>query len=427
LVNERRLRLIMNVPPDPERLILPIDEPPAANVVFDWPTATTEALTRRAELRRQRLVVNRHELELAAARNFLLPQLDLFGRYRVRGFGNNLIDPSGDNDPYGNAYQNLTSGEFNEWQGGLEYSMPVGFRQARAAERNAALRLSRERAMLRAQEQEVVYGLELAIAEAARAHLVMQTNYNRYLAATQQVDSVKLAFEGGRLDLISLLDAQRRLPEAESQHYRSRTEYAIALKNVHFEKGTLLEYLGVIHAEGSWQGLTCGMQPGVSGAEVMIPQGDVVPEQPDPADAPKASGPNDVGPQKAPPPEAPEPQNRQGNTNDSPDRSPTTDTSKNAQGTQPQGAPATPVNDEPKERPIDRPANIPEPIPTPQPTSLFPPATGTVMPPAAGAGMPPAAGAVVPRPGLAKPRRLGSGGPARVAAGAAGMIESDVR
>ena len=429
LVNERRLRLIMNVPPDPERLILPIDEPPAANVVFDWPTATTEALTRRAELRRQRLVVNRHELELAAARNFLLPQLDLFGRYRVRGFGNNLIDPSGDNDPYGNAYQNLTSGEFNEWQGGLEYSMPVGFRQARAAERNAALRLSRERAMLRAQEQEVVYGLELAIAEAARAHLVMQTNYNRYLAATQQVDSVKLAFEGGRLDLISLLDAQRRLPEAESQHYRSRTEYAIALKNVHFEKGTLLEYLGVIHAEGSWQGLICGMQPGVSGAEVMIPQGDGVPEQPDPADAPEVNGPNDPGAKKAQQPDTPEAENRQGKADDAPEQSrsgqspsgqsPITGKSENTQGGRPQGAPATRSNDDPKGRPFDRPANTPEPIPTPKPSSPVPPTTGTVLPPASGA--------TGPRPVPPPLRRLGSGGPARVAAGAAGMIESDVR
>ncbi len=440
LVNERRLRLILNVPTDPERLILPIDEPPAANVVFDWPTATTEALTRRAELRRQRLVVNRHELELAAARNYLLPQLDLFGRYRVRGFGNNLIDPFGDNDPYGNAYQNLTSGEFNEWQAGLEYSMPVGFRQARAAERNAALRLSRERAMLRAQEQEVIYGLELAIAEAARAHLVMQTNYNRYLAATQQVDSVKLAFEGGRLDLISLLDAQRRLPEAESQHYRSRTEYAIALKNVHFEKGTLLEYLGVIQAEGSWQGLIGGMQPGVSGAELMIPQGDAVPEP----DAPKSNGPRDPGAQKAEQPERPEAENRQGKANDAPEQSlsgqslsgqspseqspsgqsssgqsPSTGTSENARGGRPQGAPVSRSNDEPKERPFDRPANTPESIPTPKPSSPVPPTTGPVLPPTTGA--------VGPRPVPPPLRRLGSGGPARVAAGAAGMIESDVR
>lgn len=251
LVNERRLRLIMNVPPDTDRLILPIDEPPTANVVFDWATVTTEALSRRGELRRQRLMVNRAELELTAARNFLLPQLDMFGRYRVRGFGSNLLDIDGDGGRFDNAYQDLTSGDFNEWQAGLEYSLPVGFRQARAAERNANLRLSRERALLRAQQEEVLYGLGLAVAEVDRAYLVMQTNYNRYLAATQQVEAVEAAYEKDGVELIAVLDAQRRLAEAGSQYFRSRTEYALSLKNVHFEKGTLLDYLGVAHAEAT--------------------------------------------------------------------------------------------------------------------------------------------------------------------------------
>ncbi|MBW8883927.1 MAG: hypothetical protein JF612_03935, partial [Planctomycetia bacterium] len=38
----------------------------------------------------------------------------------------------------------------------------------------------------------------------------------------------------------------------ETQYYRSRTEYAVGIKNVHFEKGTLLDYLGVATAEGQW-------------------------------------------------------------------------------------------------------------------------------------------------------------------------------
>lgn len=261
LVNERRLRLILNVPPDSDRLILPIDEPPSASVRFDWAMATSEALYRRGELRRQRLVVSRQELELTAARNFMLPQLDVFGRYRMRGFGGRLLDPSGGNDRFHNAYQDLTSGDFNEFEAGLEYSLPIGFRQARAAVRNSELRLNRERAVLRAQEEEVLYGLSLAVAEVDRAHLLMQTNYNRYLAANQQVTAVEAAYEEDRVELIAVLDAQRRLADAESQNYRSRTEYAIALKNVHFEKGTLLDYLGILYAEGPWPGATLGANP----------------------------------------------------------------------------------------------------------------------------------------------------------------------
>jgi hypothetical protein len=42
-------------------------------VVFDWNEITVEAINRRAELRRQKWMIRRRELELVAARNFVRP------------------------------------------------------------------------------------------------------------------------------------------------------------------------------------------------------------------------------------------------------------------------------------------------------------------------------------------------------------------
>src|SRR5262249_52988242 len=47
-------------------------------------------------------------------------------------------------------------------------------------------------------------------------------------------------------------EAQRRQAEAETEYCLSRSRYAVAIKNVHFVKGTLLEYDGVYLAEGPW-------------------------------------------------------------------------------------------------------------------------------------------------------------------------------
>lgn len=255
LVNERRLRLLMNVPTQSEELIRPAEEPSWANVTFDWTAISAEALVRRAELRRQRWQVKRRELEVIGARNYLMPQLDLVGRYRFRGFGDDLLNPNSNGlPPFDNAFANLTSGDFQEWQVGVEMSMPVGFRQAHAGVRNAELRLLRERYVLDAQEREIVYDLSLAVSELDRAYLVMHTNYNRWVASRQQLAAVEAAFQDDRVEFIAVLDAQRRYAEAESQNYRSRVEYALALKNIHFEKGTLLEYLGIASAEGPWPG-----------------------------------------------------------------------------------------------------------------------------------------------------------------------------
>jgi hypothetical protein len=48
------------------------------------------------------------------------------------------------------------------------------------------------------------------------------------------------------------LDAQRRVAEAETDYHLNRTRYSLASKNVHFVKGTLLDYDGVFLAEGPW-------------------------------------------------------------------------------------------------------------------------------------------------------------------------------
>ena len=51
-----------------------------------------------------------------------------------------------------------------------------------------------------------------------------------------------------------MLDARIRLADAETGYHRARIDYAVALKNVHFEKGSLLDYNGAMLAHGeSWQ------------------------------------------------------------------------------------------------------------------------------------------------------------------------------
>ncbi len=251
-VAERRLRLLMGLPPSDGRMLRPADEPITAPVKFDWAQTTHEAVLRRAELRRQRFETRRRELEWIASKNHLLPRLDAIGRYRWRGFGKRLLDPSGGNPRFDNAWEDLTSGDFQEWQLGLELSVPIGYRRAFSAARNAELQLSRSRAILREQEHYVLHNVASAVAEMQRAYLVSQTAMNRLEAARQQMEAVEAAFESDKISLDLLLDSQRRLADAQSRYYRIVAEYAVALKNVHYAKGTLLDYDGVYLSEGGW-------------------------------------------------------------------------------------------------------------------------------------------------------------------------------
>lgn len=260
LAREANLRLLMGLPLSDGRLIRPSADPPLAKVRFDWEKCVLDSLTQRVELRRQKWQIKRRELELVAAKNFLLPRLDATGLYRWRGFGDELLDYNNPGDirdarvGFDNAFESLTRGDLEEWQLGLNFDVTIGFRQAHAAVRNAELQLARERALLRDQELTIVHELGAAFRELERAQRLSRTNFNRWMAAISEVRTVRDQYEVGQegVTLRVLLDAQSNAADAEVNFYRSIVEYNLAIKNVHFSKGTLLEYNGVKLAEGGW-------------------------------------------------------------------------------------------------------------------------------------------------------------------------------
>jgi outer membrane protein TolC len=251
-VAERRLRMLLGIPINDGRLIRPADEPSLARVEFDWEETLVEALDRRPEIRRQRWQIKKRELELQANKNFLMPELDLIGRYRWRGFGRNYLVDGNDPGRFDGALNNLFDGDFQEWQLGLELSVPLGKRQAHAAMRHAELQLARDRAILHEQERTIVQSLSNAIADVDRAYSVLQTTYNRRHAARQEVAAVQAAYESDNATLDLLLESQRRQAEADGSYYRSLVEYSLAVKNVQFEKGSLLAYNSIYLEEGRW-------------------------------------------------------------------------------------------------------------------------------------------------------------------------------
>ena len=191
--------------------------------------------------RRQNWQIKRRELELIAARNFTLPRLDAVGLYRFRGFGDQL---TGDGGRFASAMKDLGSGDHQEWRLGLELDVPIGFRQAWAGVRNAELQIAREKAILREQELAISHALGDAIAELARAHNAVKVNFNRLNAAAQRRNATVAAYRGDQVSLDVLLDAQQRLSNAQSVYFQSLAQHAKAIKNVHLEKGGLLQSNG---------------------------------------------------------------------------------------------------------------------------------------------------------------------------------------
>lgn len=290
-VTERRLRLLIGLPISDGSLLRPAQDPDEAEVIYDWEIVMQEALSQRPELRRQQLKVKRREMELLAARNFLLPQLDAIARYRFRGFGDDLIKHSG-NQGGGtpvSAIGNLATFEHQEWLLGMEFSMPIGFRQGHAAVANAELALSHERAIHREQEREVIHDLSNALSDAVRAFESCQNCLNRYIASREVLLSLQAEEQGDLpVDIDRILDAQRRVVEAEIRYHQSRAEYAVAQKNVQLERGALagendlwvIDGAGTTDAQGLPSAMPNLLMPPAPASEAVKPAAPANDEEP---------------------------------------------------------------------------------------------------------------------------------------------------
>ena len=238
---EADLRRLMNLPQSDGKLLRPADTPGQAKSVYDWSSLATQAMSQRVELIEQRLRIRQRELELFAAKKFLLPRLDAVAVFRNNGFGNDLI--GGGSARFASAAKDAFSRDHNEWELGLQLNVPVGRRQAAAAVRNAELQLCREKAVFNEQSQQILFDLGASVRQVDQAFTVVELARNRLQAAQSTVESRMAAFKADRVTFEQLIDSQRRLAEAEVSYYRELVDYELAKETVSRESGNLLNLL----------------------------------------------------------------------------------------------------------------------------------------------------------------------------------------
>ena len=257
LSREQQLRWLMGLSATDGRVIRPTDEPVQARVEFDWQQTHEEALLRSTELRQQKWVIKRRELELVAARDNLKPQLNLVAMYRWLGMGDKLATANrrGLNftEPGSTAFDELTEGNFQEVRLGLEFRPPaIGARREMAAVRNSQLHLVREKARLEDMELNTSHLLTTALKNLDYNHRQAQNHYNRWAISQKEVDSAMALYRGGKATLDIVLEAQRRHAQAQTDYYRALGNYTKSISEVHFRKGTILAYNSIFLSEGPW-------------------------------------------------------------------------------------------------------------------------------------------------------------------------------
>ncbi|WP_165447218.1 TolC family protein [Rhodopirellula baltica] len=239
---ERTLRRMIGLPIADGRLLRPADGFTTAPFEFAIDDSVARGFQHRTELRRQRLQVQQQNLRLVAAKNFLLPRLDMIGRTRVRGFGDDL---TGDGPRFSSAAEDFFSFDHTEWEFGVEMGVAPLRRQAKAAVRNAKLQLHRERSILEEQQHAVTFEIHDAISNSQSSFAALQNSLARVEAGQDRLASSRALYDAGKIQLEFLIDATEELLQSQRQLHVDQTNYSLSLVRISREMGTLLSDVGV--------------------------------------------------------------------------------------------------------------------------------------------------------------------------------------
>ncbi len=240
---ERQLRLMIGLETEDGQLLRPSQADTTAQYTIDFDSILMTALANRVELRRQSMAVQKQQLQLVASKNFLLPQLDMIGRYRLRGFGDDLTGSGADR--FASAYKDFFSLDHQEVEFGVEMGVTAGRRQARAAVRNATLKLAKERNLLAEQQRALQFRIKDAISEIDSAYEALSYSRLQFEADYDRLRSSEVLFESDKIQIEFLLDAQEELLQAELHYANDLSRYSVAIVSLNAESGSLLSDAGV--------------------------------------------------------------------------------------------------------------------------------------------------------------------------------------
>jgi outer membrane protein TolC len=256
LESERQLRGLLGLRSDDGTRLVPIDKPNEAPFIPDFYDAANAALANRPELMILRQDLKAQQLNLRLQINLRQPDLRLISQYDIAGLGTRLDGREFANAAGtipGNALASFGNNQFNSWTIGFRMDMPIGFRDANAAVREAQMNLARSYYALRDQEMKQLEYLVGSYRRLVQAHAVIgprraeRESLQMYLGMVNEVITIGTwnpAFYQ------NYLTVQQQFAAAIAAEFRAVADYNTALAAFEFAKGTIKEYNNVTIGEG---------------------------------------------------------------------------------------------------------------------------------------------------------------------------------
>ena len=221
---------------DPTVHFVPVTQPTPQRLTINWDEIIKLAEQRRPDLIELKLIIEADQQQIVQARNQDKPKLDAVMLYRWNGLEGTM--PNG---------QEASSrpGQFGDWTLGVNFAVPLGLRQTRAAFRRQELIVERDVANLDQGLHSATHVLALHVRNLAQFYDQYQAFHEARVAARTNLDRQLENYRRGRAILLNVLQAITDWGNAVSSESQSLTQYNIELASLEQETGTILETHGV--------------------------------------------------------------------------------------------------------------------------------------------------------------------------------------
>lgn len=227
------VRFLLQIEGNPE--IHPIEPPTKTEFQADENEAIATALDQRPDLKAQRINLQTAELQTRVAHNRIMPDLTFNGSAALAGLGRD----------YGRDMDKIGSAEYPVWSVGLQFTYPLGNRDARNTYIKSRLISEQARIQLKNLEDTIRNEVKIAI-RGVRANYLQLDVADRGLAyAEERLRAYIKKNEVGLATTKEVVDVQNDLVAAKTNQIKAQAEYTIAIGQLWKVTGELLEREGI--------------------------------------------------------------------------------------------------------------------------------------------------------------------------------------
>lgn len=232
--------------------LIPTEEPEEEIPPIDVEAAVRIALDNDPGLAQQRLSLRSAGLNLARAKNQLLPNLSVTASFSLQGrAGSRLLGAFGGGETetistgLGTALGQIFSGDFNTWSVGATISMPLHNRSAKASVATSEIGQRRQTTEYAQAEQQLSYNVRQQVRNVENLVQQVATSTLSRELSERQLEAEKRKFEVGTSTNFNVLTFQNDFANAQLSELQAIIQLQTAIAQLELNKGTILQTFGV--------------------------------------------------------------------------------------------------------------------------------------------------------------------------------------